>query len=65
MSTNRRRTVTFVAIVGLLVGAVVGLVKGEGIGGIVLEALEGGFIAGAVSLGAVGADNRRRRGDRD
>jgi membrane associated rhomboid family serine protease len=61
--TRRTRLALVLVLLGSIVGAVIGVGKGEGIGGIVIEAVTSGFIAGAVVLAMSIRDKPGRRGD--
>lgn len=58
--TTRIRLISVFVLFGLILGAVIGVSKGEGIGGIVIEAVTSGFIAGAVTLAT--STGRKPRG---
>lgn len=62
---HHRTASVIVVIVALIVGAAIGVVKGEGIGGILVEALTSAVIAGAmfVAAGTMNKGHRDGTGD--
>lgn len=59
-----RLVVTFL-VLGFILGALIGLSKGQGVGGVVLEAITGALIAGAVTLATSTGSKRSRDQGRD
>jgi uncharacterized membrane protein YccC len=55
---GRTRSLVILLVLGLLVGAVIGLLRGDGIGGIVLQALATAVIVGGAALGAFATKRR-------
>ncbi len=61
--TRRTRLALVIVLLGSIVGAVIGVCRGEGIGGIVIEAVTSGSIAGVMALAMPTRGKRGRRGD--